>query len=149
MAVKRRRYLPILGLLCYLSLIAACSSTSDNRQPKSGTATPNPVGQGILEGQVTIGPLVPVVRQGVSEPTPAPEVYAARHIVIFSEDGEQELERVSIEANGRYQTGLPAGTYVVDINHAGIDSAAGLPATVNIRDGQTTVLNIDIDTGIR
>ncbi len=33
---------------------------------------------GVLEGQVTIGPLVPVMREGEDPPTPAPEVYAAR-----------------------------------------------------------------------
>lgn len=147
--VKRSRCLPILGLLCCLLLLAACSSTSGNKQPTSGTATPNPVGRGILEGQVTIGPLVPVVRQGVPEPTPGPEAYAARQIVVFGEKGEQELKRVGIDVSGHYQTELPAGTYVVDINHVGIDSASGLPATVNIRDGQATILNIDIDTGIR
>jgi hypothetical protein len=147
--MKRSDHLLTLGLLCCLSLLAACSSNSGNSQPESGTVTANPAGHGTLEGQVTVGPLMPVVRQGVPEPTPAPEVYAARQIVIFDEGGEEERTRVSIDANGHYQTELPAGTYVVDINHVGIDSAAGLPATVNIQSGQVTVLNIDVDTGIR
>ncbi len=37
---------------------------------------------GVLEGNVTIGPLVPVVKVGEEAPTPAPEVYAAREIVV-------------------------------------------------------------------
>lgn len=104
---------------------------------------------GVLRGHVSIGPLVPVVREGQPEPTPAPEVYAARQIVIYSEDGRKELARAEIDARGLYQLELPVGTYLVDINRIGIDSAAGLPAEVQIHAGEVTELDIDIDTGIR
>lgn len=104
---------------------------------------------GTLEGHVSIGPLVPVVRQGEAEPTPRPEVYAGRQIVVFSSDGRREIARVDIDGQGNYQVKLPAGQYLVDINHAGIDSAAGMPAEVEIFPGQTTRLDVDIDTGIR
>ena len=107
-----------------------------------------PKATGILEGHVSIGPLVPVVRVGEPEPTPAPEVYAGRQIVVFSGSG-REIARVQIDGQGNYRLALPAGSYRVDINHAGIDSAAGLPAEVEILAGQTTQLDVDIDTGIR
>lgn len=110
---------------------------------------PNPAEFGVLEGQVTIGPLSPVLQEGEAPPTPAPEVYAARQIVVFEADGEIEVFRIEIGPDGSYRAELPAGEYVVDINHAGIDSAEGLPATVNIEPGSTVTLNIDIDTGIR
>jgi hypothetical protein len=115
--------------------VAACSAT----------ARPT----GTLEGHVTIGPLVPVVRQGEPEPTPAPEVYAARQIVVLTRDGQTEVARAQVDAEGDYRVALPPGTYVVDINHAGIDRAADLPKTVQISAGQVTRLDIDIDTGIR
>ena len=103
---------------------------------------------GILKGHVTIGPLVPVQRQGEPEPTPAPEVYAARKVVIYDE-GSKEIAQVDIDAKGNYQIRLPVGNYIVDINHLGIDRAAGLPAQVETMADQETVLDIDIDTGIR
>ena len=108
-----------------------------------------PQALGTLEGHVTIGPLVPVVREGEVEPTPAPEVYASREIVVFTQNGETEVARLQIDANGNYRAELPVGFYLVDINHAGIDSAAGLPAEIEIKADGVTRLDIDIDTGIR
>lgn len=111
-------------------------------------ATP-PQQTGTLEGHVTIGPLVPVVRQGEPEPTPAPEVYAAREIVIYAQDGQTEITRAQIDPHGNYRLTLPVGMYVVDINHLGIDQGIGLPQTVEITSQQVTRLDIEIDTGIR
>ncbi|MGB3903843.1 MAG: hypothetical protein WBB22_02885 [Anaerolineae bacterium] len=104
---------------------------------------------GMLEGHVTIGPLVPVVREGEPEPTPAPEVYASRQIVIYAQDGRTEITRVQIDAKGNYRVTLPVGTYVVDINRIGIDRGIDLPKTVEIVSGGVTRLDVEIDTGIR
>ena len=111
--------------------------------------TQSPKEFGIIEGYVTIGPLVPVIREGEVEPTPAPEVYAAREVVVFKEDGKTEFARLKIDATGNYRAELPVGTYVVDINHIGIDMAADLPKEIKITNQGVTRLNIDIDTGIR
>jgi hypothetical protein len=116
-------------------LIPACGST------------PSPVG--ILEGHVTIGPLVPVVKEGMPEPTPATEVYAARQIVVLRERDGKEIARFEIDPLGNYRGELPVGTYLVDINHIGIDSAKGFPKTVEIHPHQTSRLDVEIDTGIR
>ncbi|MEW6402540.1 MAG: hypothetical protein AB1649_12125 [Chloroflexota bacterium] len=104
---------------------------------------------GVLEGHVTVGPLSPVVQAGVPEPTPAPEVYAERKIVIYAEDGQQEVTRVDIDGSGNYRVTLPVGVYGVDINHLGVDLAKGLPRRVEIKPQQTTRLDVNIDTGIR
>jgi hypothetical protein len=111
--------------------------------------TPTPKSLGVLRGHVTIGPLVPVLREGEPEPTPAPEVYAARQIVIYKTNGKTEVARAEIDAQGNYKISLPVGTYIVDINRIGIDHAKGLPAEVVIIADQETVLDVDIDTGIR
>ncbi len=108
-----------------------------------------PAPEGILKGHVSIGPTQPAIREGVPEPTPNPEMYAVRKIVIFDQKGRKEIARVSINAAGDYEIALPAGTYVVDINHSGIDFAKGLPAQVEIRANEVTLLDIAIDTGIR
>jgi len=114
-----------------------------------GACMQNPEAFGILEGHVTVGPLSPVVSEGEAEATPAPEVYAGREVVVFRADGVTEFARVKIDGSGNYQAKLPVGTYVVDINHLGIDTAAGLPAEIWITDQAVTRLDIDIDTGIR
>lgn len=106
-------------------------------------------GTGTLQGHVTIGPLVPVVREGEPEPTPAPEVYASRQLVIYAKDGRTEITRVQIDAEGNYRVELPVGTYVVDINRVGIDRGIDLPTKVEILSGATTRLDVEIDTGIR
>jgi hypothetical protein len=111
--------------------------------------TPIPKATGTLRGHVTIGPLVPVHREGEPDPTPAPEVYAARQIVIYKINGKTEVARTNIDAQGNYEIELSVGTYVVDINRIGIDSAAGLPTEVDIFENQITILDMDIDTGIR
>jgi hypothetical protein len=113
------------------------------------SCVPVPGGTGVLQGHVTIGPLVPVVQEGQPEPTPGPEVYASRQIVIYAQDGQTEVARVQIDAKGNYRVELPVGTYVVDINHVGIDMAKELPKTVEIKSGQVTRLDVEIDTGIR
>jgi hypothetical protein len=104
---------------------------------------------GTLEGQVTIGPLQPVQREGEPQPTPGPEVYAARKIVVFAGDGKTVVAQVDIDNSGHYSITLPAGTYVIDINRAGIDRGIDLPTTVTILSGHATRLDVEIDTGIR
>lgn len=104
---------------------------------------------GVLEGQVSIGPLVPAVQVGEPDPTPAPEVYAAREIVVYKQNGKTEFTRLEIDSYGHYQAELPVGVYVIDINRLGIDSADNLPMEITIKTNSTTRLDIDIDTGIR
>jgi hypothetical protein len=121
--------------LTFLLFLAACSSV--------------PRATGELNGHVSIGPLTPVQQVGVPEPTAAPEVYASRQIVIYAEDGKTEVAKVAINSKGDYQVTLAVGTYWVDINHLGMDRGIGLPQKVKIPSGQTTRLDISIDTGIR
>ena len=111
--------------------------------------SPVPRETGYLEGQVAIGPLEPAMRVGEKPPTPAPEVYAAREIVVFRKNGKTEYTRFEIDSSGWYRGELPVGTYIVDINHLGIDTAEGLPQEVTITAGAVIRLDIDIDTGIR
>ncbi|MCJ7568809.1 MAG: T9SS type A sorting domain-containing protein [Anaerolineales bacterium] len=105
--------------------------------------------EGILKGHVSIGPIQPAIHEGVPEPTPNPEMYAARQIVIFDQNGRNEIARASINTVGEYEIELPAGIYTININHSGIDYAKGLPVQVDIQPHEVTRLDIAIDTGIR
>ena len=133
-----KHYLRFSLLLLLLISFALCASCN-----------PGPQEFGTLEGQVSIGPLVPVFREGEDPPTPAPEVYAAREIVVYKKNGVTEFTRLGIDSTGRYQGELPVGIYVIDINRIGVDTAADLPLEIEIKLNSVTTLDIDIDTGIR
>ena len=106
-------------------------------------------GEGVLTGQVTVGPLSPVVRPGDTPQPVPPEVYAARKVMVYNARGNQLVREVSLQADGRYRTVLKAGVYTVDINYSGIDHSPEVPRQVEIIAGETFTLDIDIDTGIR
>ena len=103
---------------------------------------------GTLEGYVTIGPIWPVERPGEQKPIP-PEVYEARKVMVYDKPGKRLVEEISLTSEGYYSVQLKPGTYRVDINRIGIDSSSDVPKQIVIETGQTVVLNIDIDTGIR
>jgi hypothetical protein len=101
---------------------------------------------GYLEGRVTIGPICPVEREGVPCPVP-PEAYAAREIVLRAEG--KIVARTRPGSDGNYRLAAEPGRYVVDVNRTGVDSSTDVPREVEIRAGETTRLDIAIDTGIR
>ena len=103
---------------------------------------------GTLEGQVTIGPLQPVQREGEVMVVP-PEVFAARKVMVYDKSGKNLIKQVDIDTKGHYQVELKPATYTVDINRLGIDSSGEVPRQIVITANQTVTLNIDIDTGIR
>ena len=107
----------------------------------------------LLQGAVTIGPLSPVERPGENPPVP-PEVFSERYLIIYDESGEKLVREVYFTQIGAGPTGyytaqIAPGTYVVDINHLGIDTAAGLPVTIDVSADETVTIDVHIDTGIR
>jgi hypothetical protein len=123
----------ILGLM-----IIGCSSTAE---------------KGLLQGNVLIGPVSPVVQPG-QDTTLRCDVYEARKIMIYDKNGENLNMQVDIDCNveenyARYRVELEPGTYTIDINNIGIDSSDDVPRQVEIMSGTTFKLDIDIDTGIR
>ena len=103
---------------------------------------------GVLEGKVTIGPLVPVERPGVKYEIPC-EAYEARKIMVFDKNHKRLIKQVDIDCKGTYRVELKPGLYVVDINRIGIDHSSEVPAKVEMKPRQIVQLDIDIDTGIR
>ena len=104
-------------------------------------------GIGFLEGNVMIGPICPVQREGVPCIIP-PGVYETRKIVI-SDEIRNIVDVVDIDGQGRYRVVLEPGFYTIDINKIGIDRSDNVPKEVEIRDGEVTIFDINIDTGIR
>ncbi|MEO5635096.1 MAG: hypothetical protein ABIS26_00035 [Candidatus Paceibacterota bacterium] len=104
------------------------------------------VAAGYLSGHVTIGPFCPV--EQVGKPCPPPEgAYTSREAIVYESDGKTEKERMHLDTNGNYKFTLGPGTYYVQIAPAGIGPGEKKAATV--KSFETTVVNFDIDTGIR
>jgi hypothetical protein len=107
----------------------------------------------LLQGAVIIGPISPVETPGGGQPVP-PEVFSSRHLVIYDESGKRLVREVYFtqidqSAMGYYTAQIAPGTYVIDINHSGIDTAAGLPVTIDVIADETVTIDVNIDTGIR
>lgn len=104
---------------------------------------------GVLQGEVSIGPFWPSIRIGEPTPTPPPEVFTSRSLVILAVDAKTELARVPLLAEGAYRVALLPGVYVLAYPGHGKERAVDLPRQVEIKVGQITQLDVDIDTGMR
>ena len=132
---KRAALVPIL-----LPLIALCTSVVS----EEGGPT------GVLTGSVSIGPICPVEQEGVPCPVP-PDLYAGVQVVVESLATGRLVAREALDAQGRYRMELPAGSYRVELEHRlGIDRGASeRPKIARVEATETTVLDFEIDTGIR
>jgi hypothetical protein len=143
--------LALVGVLLAMAAVSAgygdgyVSAPLTDQAGDTGQVAPT----GDLEGQVSIGPLQPVERVGVPPPTPSPAVCTARGLVVFQADTGVEQARFSLGPDCHYSVALQAGTYRVELDRRGIDFSKDLPRVVTITAGQTTRLDISIDTGIR
>jgi hypothetical protein len=106
---------------------------------------------GILVGTINIGPLCPV-ETVPPDPAclPTAETFKAYPVGIWTADGKTKVITISPDIHGSYSQQLPQGFYLInrETTQTGI-GGSNLPLTVGIAAGYTTVININIDTGIR
>jgi hypothetical protein len=126
-------------LFVMVLLVSSCGQTS----PQTG----------LLQGSVTIGPITPVEIPG-QNPIVPPEVFSSRKVLVYDSAGKSLIKEVIIyqvkqTANGYYTVQLEPGVYQINVTNTGIGGGANLPETITITAGQTMILDIDIDTGIR
>ncbi|MFH1141375.1 MAG: hypothetical protein V1724_06910, partial [Chloroflexota bacterium] len=101
-------------------------------------------GMGVLYGQVRIGPLCPVEPC----PNPNPDVYSSRSLVL--QPGSGVPIYVPLMPDGWFKEPVPAGAYLVTLTNCDFLGCKGvLPRDVKMAAGEATMLEIDIDTGIR
>lgn len=133
--MRMRWLLTLAGL--FLAMAAACTSGEAD--------TPVPItSEGVLEGSVVIGPLCRVepCSQGIGD------TYSSRELQLQSESASGIL--VPLQPDGTFRASVPAGEYAVTVSNCDfLGCSSSLPVTVVIRDGETSDLRIDIDTGIR
>ncbi|MFQ5708785.1 MAG: hypothetical protein ACE5HO_15115 [bacterium] len=114
------------------------------RKPAAQTETP----EGIVKGQVIVGPARPVLRK--NEPPPAmSKWYQIRKVMIYRKGQKTPVAEAALDANGYFKLSLEAGLYVVKMNLAGIERSADLPQEIVVRPGKTVEIRIDVDTGMR
>ncbi|MCI0772505.1 MAG: hypothetical protein J4N74_03685 [Chloroflexi bacterium] len=122
-----KRSLIGIGILAGSMLFAACSADRT----------------GSLKGTVTLNP---VVSAGEIAPTPSPADYAARQILIMEGNGIVEVMRADIDPNGYYGAILLEGVYMINITHDGPEGTSGLPKQIQIIRGETTTLDVTVQT---
>jgi hypothetical protein len=108
-------------------------------------------GNGYLEGTISIGPICPV-EHIPPDPAcqPTAETYRAYPVSVFTEDGKRKITQLNPSLNGSFSTDLQPGNYMVILETAqNKTGGSNLPAVVTITSNDKTLLNIDIDTGIR
>lgn len=104
---------------------------------------------GAVEGVVSVGPSMPVCPARGSC-----DVNMSGYSLTFTANCPglcPALSRaVPLAADGSYSTVLPTGTYTVSMDPCGwLGCSRVLPRTVSVAAGETAVLNVTIDTGIR
>jgi hypothetical protein len=130
----------IAAILCGIAVLSGCVSNASLGE------------KGVLTGNVTVGPLIPVERIDATPILPPPEVFTSRHLIVYTADGGTRVADVDIQPagyHGTYSVRLSPGTYVLDYPHQGVGHASPLPKQVTIEAGKTTIVDVDIDTGIR
>lgn len=108
------------------------------------------LGQGTIQGKVTIGPICPVERIPPDpQCQPTPEMFAARKIFVYEPNKTTLVTTVTPDNKGSFSVILPAGNYYLDITHQLIGGVSGLPTLVQVEKDKAVNLNVNVDTGIR
>jgi len=106
---------------------------------------------GYLEGKISIGPLCPV-ETDPPQPgcLPTAETYKAYPVSIWTSNGKRKIGQISPVLDGTYRIELFPGNYLIKLEREqyGI-GRSNLPVEVSIIPQHETMLDIDIDTGIR
>ena len=117
----------------------------------SGCDSKKPLVAGFLEGTISIGPICPVE---TIPPDPAclptAETYKAYPVSVFTSDVKTKIAQLKPSLDGSYSSQLPPGDYLVVLEKSQNNiGGSNLPAMVSITAQDKTLLNINIDTGIR
>ena len=117
----------------------------------SGCDSKKALVEGILEGTISIGPICPVE---TIPPDPAclptAETYKAYPVNVFTSDGKTKVAQLMPSLDGSYSSELPPGDYLIVLERAKNNiGGSNLPVIVSIKAQDKTLLNINIDTGIR
>jgi hypothetical protein len=106
---------------------------------------------GFLEGKISIGPICPVERVPPDPGClPTAETYKAYPVSVWTSNGRRKIAQINPALDGSFRTELAPGNYMVILeNGQSKIGRSNLPVEVSIISQGKTLLNINIDTGIR
>jgi len=121
------------GLSCFFLalLLAACASSATNTTASG------------IEGQVLIGPMCPVMQEGV----PCPDQPYQATIAVLDENRKKVTDFQS-DAQGNFKIGLKPGTYIL-VPESPNHMTRGGEQTATVIEGQFIRVTITYDSGIR
>ena len=130
----------LVPLLAIMSVLFTFSTCEDNISGDNG----------LLEGTISIGPICPVETDPPSpECLPTAETYKAYPVGIWTQDGRRRITQITPALDGSFSVGLVPGQYLIKLDKENTIGGSNLPVTVVITTLEKSILNIDIDTGIR
>jgi hypothetical protein len=135
-----------------LALVLGCSGGGTASSRRDSLSLTDNEAFGRIVGTVRIGPICPV-EQFPPDPACSPtlEMFGRVRTLIWSSEGRL-LRDIPLDSQGNYAVALEPGIYLVGTNDHGFGiggQGGGLPVRVELAAGETTRVDIDIDTGIR
>lgn len=127
-----------IALLTGLLFISGC----DNQMTQA---------TGFLEGVISIGPICPVERDPPDPGClPTAETFKAYPVSVWTSNGRRKIAQLNPALDGSFKTELALGNYLVTLeNGQSKIGGSNLPVEISINPQKKTLLNINIDTGIR
>ncbi len=99
-----------------------------------------------IEGQVLIGPVCPVVREG----SPCPDQPFQATIVVWNAERSQKAATFDTDEDGRFRVALAPGEYYIDPQPPNPGAPpTGMPRTVTVPPDRFLQITIEYDSGIR
>ena len=129
--MKRRiiRYIPVIVLFAIAIVVYAYFMNGGN------------VETGTVAGRITYGPITPVCQAG----SPCEDMPYNGTIYVVASDGSGTIKESTTLENGTYSIDLAPGTYFLEVK--GFIHLCG--EEFNVTAGNTTILDLSCDTGIR
>jgi hypothetical protein len=126
-------------------LIAACVFLISVGCLASDNAAP-----GFLEGRLRILAHKDVELAEETPPKFSEGNYAEYPLIILSQDGKNEIARVTADETGKFRVALPPGDYVLDVQgRQPKGHVRAKPQPFTVAPNQTVHVDMNIDTGIR
>jgi hypothetical protein len=126
-------------------LIAACVFLISVGCLASDNAAP-----GFLEGRLRILAYKDVELAEETPPKFSEGNYAEYPLIILSQDGKNEIARVTADETGKFRVALPPGDYVLDVQgRQPKGHVRAKPQPFTVAPNQTVHVDMNIDTGIR
>jgi len=116
----------------------------------SGCGNDSVTENGFLEGTVSIGPLCPVETDPPAPGClPMAETYKAYPVYVCTPNDSKKIVLISPELDGSFKIELAPGKYLVILDKEQRIGSSNLPQEVTVKSMETTVISVEIDTGIR